>query len=529
MARSLEDLIRNASLLELSNHDLLEKLKLSVQRERRVTLGVLLLLIEVERRQLHLDQYSSLFAYCTDRLRYSRSAAGRRIAAARCLRSHPDVLPMLLDGRLNLTTLCILARVLTVENVAELLARASGATQDEVESLAAEFGAPKRTRDRIKPVRSVHRDAGRATGSTDSGTSRKGDTSSTQGSASESCSDDSRARTDHSRCNTTEQAEPSTTNSTPRRRSEGEPSGSSTTDGHRDEGSHGEPTDPIRSSSGHAHSCRNGQDDSIGSNDRGRIDPSTAGPTCAFDVTFRVDSEFVEKLRRAQALLSSARPNPSLALVFDRALESFLEQHDPARREARRESRRKATRLRRTEALRRSTYLRGSTTEDRPSGLGNRRAVAGQASVNSGNRRAVARQGSVKSGQRRGRRRRSTPKWVRDQVFLRDGMRCSYVGPEGRCAVTYSLHLEHIRPHALGGNDDPSNLRTFCAAHNQRAADLVFGREFMRMRRAGTPAAGVKGNAGSVASTNTTDGKRTAGTPAPGVEDVVASLFACPV
>jgi hypothetical protein len=56
-----------------------------VARERKVTLGVLLLLVEMERRRLHRERYSSLFAYCTDRLGYSRSAAGRRIAAARCL------------------------------------------------------------------------------------------------------------------------------------------------------------------------------------------------------------------------------------------------------------------------------------------------------------------------------------------------------------------------------------------------------------------------------------------------------------
>ena len=141
----------------LPNEALLGTLKEAVRKERHITLRVLLLLIELDQRKLHLDQYSSLFAYCTDRLRYSNSAAGRRIAAARCLRDYPRVWPMLLDGRLNLTTLGIIARVISSENADELLDRAAWATQRQVEELAARFGGPRPARDRIKPVRTSRR------------------------------------------------------------------------------------------------------------------------------------------------------------------------------------------------------------------------------------------------------------------------------------------------------------------------------------------------------------------------------------
>lgn len=116
------------NLTALSNHSLIARLKSWTAKERHVTLEVLFLLNEVERRKLHLDRYSSLFAYCTDRLGYSNSAAGRRIAAARCLRNYPAVLPMLRDGRLNLITLCILARVLTEAHTTELVDRSASAT-----------------------------------------------------------------------------------------------------------------------------------------------------------------------------------------------------------------------------------------------------------------------------------------------------------------------------------------------------------------------------------------------------------------
>lgn len=62
---------------------------------------------------------------------------------------------------------------------------------------------------------------------------------------------------------------------------------------------------------------------------------STEDPL-TYEITFRADAVFVEKLRRLQALLSTGDPNPPLALIFDRAIELALDHHDPERREARR-------------------------------------------------------------------------------------------------------------------------------------------------------------------------------------------------
>ena len=54
--QSAEDLVHASNLARLSNHDLIARLKSWAAKERRVTLGVLFLLNEVERRTLHLDQ-----------------------------------------------------------------------------------------------------------------------------------------------------------------------------------------------------------------------------------------------------------------------------------------------------------------------------------------------------------------------------------------------------------------------------------------------------------------------------------------
>jgi 5-methylcytosine-specific restriction endonuclease McrA len=72
---------------------------------------------------------------------------------------------------------------------------------------------------------------------------------------------------------------------------------------------------------------------------------------------------------------------------------------------------------------------------------------------------------------------RHIPKATRDQVMIRDQKRCTFVGTNGhRCNATHDLHIDHIKPWALGGTHDPQNLRVLCAAHNRHRARQTFGR-----------------------------------------------------
>jgi len=71
---------------------------------------------------------------------------------------------------------------------------------------------------------------------------------------------------------------------------------------------------------------------------------------------------------------------------------------------------------------------------------------------------------------------RHIPRATRDQVFDRDGHRCTYVAPDGtRCTATHDLQVDHVRPFALGGTHEPDNLRVLCGAHNRRRAEQTFG------------------------------------------------------
>lgn len=72
---------------------------------------------------------------------------------------------------------------------------------------------------------------------------------------------------------------------------------------------------------------------------------------------------------------------------------------------------------------------------------------------------------------------RRIAKWIRDEVWRRDGGRCVYAGPDGvMCGETGWLEFDHVIPWALGGkSDDPANIRLLCRVHNAAEARRVFG------------------------------------------------------
>lgn len=51
------------------------------------------------------------------------------------------------------------------------------------------------------------------------------------------------------------------------------------------------------------------------------------------------------------------------------------------------------------------------------------------------------------------------------------------------CGSRYQLQRDHIVPRALGGTNDPENLRWLCRAHNVHAAERIFGIKFMSQFR----------------------------------------------
>lgn len=154
-----------------------------------------------------------------------------------------------------------------------------------------------------------------------------------------------------------------------------------------------------------------------------------------------------DKLRYAQALLSHAVPSGDVAQVLDRALDVLI-----ARLERRK------------------------LGADRP------------AKCDARNRTASSVTNSAAPSPRPARSRRIATRYIsahiRRAVWERDGARCTFVGVGGnRCESRRFLEFDHAEPFARGGATTVESLRLRCRAHNQLAAERVFGAEFMRMKR----------------------------------------------
>lgn len=127
----------------LADDELLRRLQLLAGGEREATVDLVAHLAELDTRGLHLAQgYASLFSYCTEALRLAEHAAYNRIEAARASRRFPAILDRLADGRLNLSTLRLLAPHLTSDNCQAVLGEAAGKSKREVEALVARL-APR--------------------------------------------------------------------------------------------------------------------------------------------------------------------------------------------------------------------------------------------------------------------------------------------------------------------------------------------------------------------------------------------------
>ena len=108
-------------------------------RETADTAKTLALLAEVDERKLYLPAgYGSMADYCARKRGMSEDMAWLRIRVARTGRQFPAIFPALADGRLNQTSVLLLAPKLTPDNAEELLAAAAGKSKDELKLLLAE-------------------------------------------------------------------------------------------------------------------------------------------------------------------------------------------------------------------------------------------------------------------------------------------------------------------------------------------------------------------------------------------------------
>jgi 5-methylcytosine-specific restriction endonuclease McrA len=148
-----KDEIFPALLRKLSDADFHYQFELVTSIEHSSTMKVLHLINDLDRRKSYLDLgYSSVLDYCVRKIGYSRSAAGRRIQAARCRRRYPEVFEMLRSGELKFGIAALIEPILTDENKDEILGRVRGTSHRDVERILSEYRPPMALRDRLQYV-----------------------------------------------------------------------------------------------------------------------------------------------------------------------------------------------------------------------------------------------------------------------------------------------------------------------------------------------------------------------------------------
>jgi len=115
---------------------------IDLEEKSKLAEGISLIAVIDHRRDYLAAGYSSMFSYCTGRLRMSEDRAVRRIEVARVTLKVPEVLEYLADGRLSVTTACVLAPHLTPETATDLLAVAAYRSRQEIVRLLAERSRP---------------------------------------------------------------------------------------------------------------------------------------------------------------------------------------------------------------------------------------------------------------------------------------------------------------------------------------------------------------------------------------------------
>ena len=138
-----------------------------------------------------------------------------------------------------------------------------------------------------------------------------------------------------------------------------------------------------------------------------------------------------DKFRQAQDLLRHRIPDGDLAVIVEKALDVLIEQ------------------------VRKERFATG------------RKA-----------RQAPARDADASSS-------RHIPDAIKREVFERDGGRCTFTDEHGRrCGETGALEFDHRDGFARTPLHRADRIRLLCRAHNQHAADQMYGRLFMDRARA---------------------------------------------
>jgi 5-methylcytosine-specific restriction endonuclease McrA len=150
-----------------------------------------------------------------------------------------------------------------------------------------------------------------------------------------------------------------------------------------------------------------------------------------FKFQFTASRACHDKFREAQGLLRHRVPNGDLGTIFEKALDLLIDQ------------------------VKKERFATGRKARQAPT-------EEGDASPS-----------------------RHIPDAIKREVFERDGGRCTFTDEGGRrCTETGTLEFDHWDGFARTRHHRADRIRLLCRAHNQHAAEQMYGRAFMERARA---------------------------------------------
>ena len=129
---------------------------------------------------------------------------------------------------------------------------------------------------------------------------------------------------------------------------------------------------------------------------------------------------------------------------------------------------------------------RGPFVDERVSAAGEHHVFGAEVAARFGSAGALGREAAGSAGVHHyfgaevPRTGRAIPAAVKREIWQRYEGRCGYIDPRTgrRCASRHLLQVDHVFPHALGGDAEPANLRLLCAAHHRhRHAERASARD----------------------------------------------------
>jgi hypothetical protein len=411
------------SLALLEARQLRDALKLLLHTEQSAMADFLVALADFHRRRgWERLGHANLFAFLHVELRLSKSAAFYRKSAAEVLQNFPEVIEPLREGRLCLSSIAELAKVLTEENRAVVTPRFFGLSAREAQELVAELQPREVPSTRMVVTRVLDRSVAPA-----------------------ACI-----------------AQPPLMLAFPS--ASAPPFGAAPPSGTHP--SQAPPSRVLTSDFANGGGADGGGDRLATRRDE--IEPLTADLR---RVHFNVGTRLVKKLEAARDGLSHSIRGATMEQVLEAALDLLLEKQARARGQVKKPRASLAAKAQ-PRVKQQLVDTTAQRSVEKAPGI-----TPIQLREPSPLLALVPRESPPP---RRTGPREPIPAAVRRAVWERDAGRCTWpLDGGGCCGSTHRLQIDHLIPWASGGESTVANLRLICSQHNGLAARQAFGERWM--------------------------------------------------